>query len=174
MKSIKLFITDIDGVWTDGGMYYDNAQGEWKKFNTSDSAGVLFLRMLDIPLAIFTGEDTPIVSRRAAKLKIEHVYLGVKDKLALAKELCAKLGIELSEVAFIGDDLNDMHLLAAVGLSACPSSAPDYVKERVHWKMAKRGGEGVFREFVETYLRENNLLDGALQAYLDGREKFVQ
>jgi 3-deoxy-D-manno-octulosonate 8-phosphate phosphatase (KDO 8-P phosphatase) len=98
----------------------------------------------------------------------------VKDKLALAKELCAKLGIELSEVAFIGDDLNDMHLLAAVGLSACPSSAPDYVKERVHWKMEKRGGEGVFREFVETYLRENNLLDGALQAYLDGREKFVQ
>ena len=70
MKEIKLFITDIDGVWTDGGMYYDQTGNEWKKFNTSDSAGVLFLKMLNIPVAIITGEDTEIVKRRSEKLKI--------------------------------------------------------------------------------------------------------
>jgi len=84
----KLVITDIDGVWTDGGMYYDQTGNEWKKFNTSDSAGVLFLRYLDIPVAIITGETTEIVARRAQKLNIEHLYQGVKNKVSVAKELC--------------------------------------------------------------------------------------
>ncbi len=79
-KLPKLVITDIDGVWTDGGMFYDNLQGEWKKFNTADSVGVLYLKLLNIPIAIMTGEDTQIVKRRAEKLKIEHTYLGVSDK----------------------------------------------------------------------------------------------
>ena len=78
MKEIKLFITDIDGVWTDGGMYYDQTGNEWKKFNTSDSAGVLFLKMLNIPVAIITGEDTEIVKRRSEKLKIDFLFMGVK------------------------------------------------------------------------------------------------
>ncbi len=79
MKEIKLFLTDIDGVWTDGGMYYDNEGNEWKKFNTSDSAGVLFLRMLNIPVGIITGEDTDIVARRAKKLGIELLFTGVRE-----------------------------------------------------------------------------------------------
>ena len=77
----KLIITDIDGVWTDGGMYYDQTGNEFKKFNTSDSAGVLFARNLNIPVAIITGEDTQIVKRRAEKLKIEHLFLGISDKV---------------------------------------------------------------------------------------------
>ncbi|EKF54448.1 3-deoxy-D-manno-octulosonate 8-phosphate phosphatase [Galbibacter marinus] len=153
----KLIITDIDGVWTDGGMYYDNFDNEFKKFNTYDSAGVLFARMLGIPCCIITGESTNIVKRRADKLKIEHTFLGIKDKVQVAEDLISKLGISMDEVAFIGDDINDFNLLKHVGLSACPSSAPDYIRNEVDWVLSKKGGEGVFREFVEKILYQNDI-----------------
>lgn len=149
---IKLVITDIDGVWTDGGMYYDQKGNELKKFNTYDSAGVLWCRMLKIPVAIFTGENTEIVLRRAEKLSIDFLFQGVKDKLAVAKDLCAQLGISLKEVAYVGDDLNDMALLREVGLSACPASAPKYVKLICNIVLKSKGGEGAFREFVEKHV----------------------
>lgn len=154
MELPKLILTDIDGVWTDGGMYYDQTGNEWKKFNTSDSAGVLFAHKLNIPVGIITGEDTAIVKNRANKLKIEFVYQGIKDKLKIAKDLCWSIGIKLEDVAFIGDDIGDLQLLQAVGFSAAPSNAPDYIKEFVNHVTLKQGGEGVFREFVEYILSE--------------------
>lgn len=163
---IKLVITDIDGVWTDGGMFYDNTGNEWKRFNTSDSAGVLFLKDLKIPLAIITGEDTAIVKRRAEKLKIDYLFMGVNDKLSVALELCKRLGYKLSEeVAFIGDDLNDIALLKAVKISAVPDNAPDYIKKYAHWTLKKRGGEGAFREFVERLLDFYNVKNKVLRKY---------
>lgn len=153
----KLIITDIDGVWTDGGMYYNNFNNKFKKFNTYDSAGILFARMLGIPCCIITGESTNIVQRRADKLKIEHCYLGIKDKVKVANELISKLGISMSDVAFIGDDINDFNLLKQVGLSACPASAPNYIRSGVDWVLSKNGGEGVFREFVEKILHHNDV-----------------
>ena len=164
---IKLVITDIDGVWTDGGMYYDMHGNELKKFNTSDSAGVLFLKLLNIPIAIITGEDVPIVSCRAKKLNINHVFLGVKDKLKIATKFCDELGISLDEVAFIGDDINDLKLLRAVGYSACPENAPEYVKKQVQNIIPIKGGNGAFRVFVEQLLKENKLFDNALELYLN-------
>lgn len=158
----KLVITDIDGVWTDGGMYYDNTGNEWKKFNTSDSAGVLFLRQLNIPLAIITGEETAIVSRRAKKLRIDFLFQGVYNKLEVAMGLCAELGISLHEVAYMGDDLGDLNLLKAVGLACAPANAPQYIKSAVHLITVSRGGEGAFREFVETILQQNNVDIAAL------------
>jgi 3-deoxy-D-manno-octulosonate 8-phosphate phosphatase (KDO 8-P phosphatase) len=172
--SLKLFITDIDGVWTDGGMYYDAEGNEWKKFNTSDSAGVLFLRLLNIPVAIITGENTPIVSRRAKKLQIEHLYMGASDKLTVAKSLCRQLNIELSEVAYIGDDINDLELLAAVGRSAAPLNAPAYVKDKVHTIVPVNGGDGAFRSFVEMYLAETGQLQKVLDLYHEEKRKFRQ
>lgn len=163
----KLVITDIDGVWTNGGMYYDMYGNELKKFNTSDAAGVLFLKLLDIPIAIMTGEDVPMVSNRAKKLHIEHVFLGAKNKLEIATEFCKELGITLDEVAFIGDDINDIKLLQAVGYSACPENAPDYVKEYAQHIIPVKGGKGAFRAFVERLLKENQLFEKALQLYLD-------
>lgn len=163
---IKLFITDIDGVWTDGGMFYDQTGNEWKKFNTSDSAGVLFLRLLDIPTAIITGENTEIVKRRAEKLKIPYLFMGIKDKVKTAYQLCEELKIDISEVAYIGDDINDMLLLRKVGLSAAPANAPDYVKREVDWKIPVKGGDGAFRAFVERYLDQNKLLDEILEKVL--------
>ena len=107
----KLVLTDIDGVWTDGGMYYDQLGNEWKKFNTTDSAGVLFLKTLGIPVGIITGEDTEIVRKRAQKLHIDLLFMGVKDKLNIATQLCKEMKIDLKEVAYIGDDINDIELL---------------------------------------------------------------
>ncbi len=164
---IKLVLTDIDGVWTDGGMYYDNSDKELKKFSTSDSAGVAFLKILNIPVGIITGENIEIVRRRAEKLKIDYLFMGIKNKLAVAKELCQKLNITLEEVAYIGDDIFDIPLLEAAGISAAPSDARDYVKRYAKWEMNSKGGEGVFREFVERILEENHLMEEVLRKCLD-------
>ena len=152
MKKPKLILTDIDGVWTDGGMYYDQTGNEWKKFHTYDSAGVLFAHQNEIPVGIITGEDTEIVARRAVKLKIDYLFQGVKNKLEVAENLCKELNISLDEVAYIGDDLGDVELLKNVGISATPNSAPEYIKKYSQMVMTKNGGEGVFREFVEKIL----------------------
>lgn len=153
----KLVLTDIDGVWTDGGMYYDQTGNEWKKFNTSDSAGVLFCRHLGIPVGIITGEDTKIMERRAAKLRIEHLFQGIANKVECAQTLCDKLGISLREVAYIGDDITDLALLEKVGISGAPANASSYIQDKVTIVTRLRGGEGAFREFVETILGPNRL-----------------
>lgn len=154
---IKLVITDIDGVWTDAGMYYDQQGNELKKFNTYDSAGVLWCKKLGIPVGIITGETTAIVERRAKKLNIDFLFQGVSDKVEVAKKLCRDLNITLKEVAYLGDDLNDINLLKAVGLSACPASAPEYIKDICQYTLKKKGGEGVFREFVEEYIVKDEI-----------------
>lgn len=161
----KLVVTDIDGVWTDGGMYYTESGDQFKRFNTYDSAGVVFCRLLGIPVAIITGEPSMAVKRRAEKLKIDYCHTGVTDKLSVLEALCRDLGVSLAEVAYIGDDLNDMGVLPRVGYSACPSGAPDYVKQMVSVVLTKKGGEGVFREFVERILEANGVLQGLLDQY---------
>ena len=163
---IKLVLTDIDGVWTDGGMYYDQTGNELKKFNTTDSAGVVFLQLLDIPLGIITGENTKIVWRRAEKLKINHLFIGVKNKLEVAEKLCAEMHISLQEVAYVGDDLNDAMLLKAVGFSAIPANACNYMEKYAKIRLKRKGGEGAFREFVELLLEKENMLETAIQKYL--------
>ncbi|MGQ2106375.1 KdsC family phosphatase [Ornithobacterium rhinotracheale] len=157
MNLPKLIATDIDGVWTDGGMFYDQTDIELKKFNTYDSAGVLFAKHLNIPVAIITGEDTNIVKRRAEKLKVDDLFLGAKNKIEVLNQLCRKYSIEKEEVAYIGDDINDIEILEQVGLSACPSSAPKYIQELCKYICNKKGGEGAFREFVEHIIGDDNI-----------------
>lgn len=151
----KLVLTDIDGVWTDGGMYYDQTGNEWKKFNTSDSAGVIFCHEYNIPVGIITGEDTEIVKRRSDKLKMDYLFQGVSNKLEIASGLCKKLNISFEQVAFIGDDIVDVELLKAVKYSGAPANAPSYIKNIVKIVTDKKGGEGAFREFVEQLLTLN-------------------
>lgn len=155
----KLILTDIDGVWTDGGMYYDGTNMELKKFHTYDSAGVLFAHHLGIPVGILTGENTQIVQRRADKLKIDYCYLGCKDKVAIATQLCKQLGITMDDVAYIGDDLNDINLLKLVGWAGVPSSAPEYIMKFANVQLTKKGGDGVFREFVERILGKDMIIE---------------
>ena len=166
-KLPKLILTDIDGVWTDGGMYYDGTDVELKKFHTYDSAGVLYAHHLGIPVGILTGENTEIVRRRANKLKIDYLYLGVKDKVAVAQKLCDELKIELNDVAYIGDDINDVPLLRIVGWAGVPASAPEYVKTLATIQLMKRGGEGVFREFVESILTQERICQFVNEVILD-------
>lgn len=157
-KLPKLILTDIDGVWTDGGMYYDGTNVELKKFNTYDSAGILFAHHLGIPVGILTGENTQIVQRRADKLKVDYCYLGCKDKVAITTKLCEELGITMEDVAYIGDDLNDLKLLRNVGWAGVPFSAPKYIQDAASIPIRKKGGEGAFREFVETILGDEMIL----------------
>ena len=159
MKEIKLILTDIDGVWTDGGMFYDQTGNEWKRFHTYDSAGVLFAHVQTIPVAIITGEDTEIVARRAKKVKVDYLFQGIKDKVGVVENLIKELGINFEECAFIGDDINDVLLMRKVGWSAATNNAPEYIQKEAHYITKKKGGEGAFREFVEHILIKNNMLE---------------
>lgn len=154
-KNIKLFLTDVDGVLTDAGMYYTENGDELKKFNTRDGMGLQLLMQAGIKTGIITSENTKMVENRVKKLKLDYLYQGKREggKLAAAKEICEKEGISLSEVAYIGDDINCFDLLSAVGCPACPSDAMDKIKQIPHIKiLSKKGGEGVVREFVEKIL----------------------
>lgn len=169
----KVVLTDIDGVWTDGGMYYDKHDNELKKFNTYDSAGILFCKIIGIETGIITGEDTNIVKRRADKLSVDICCLGVKDKVTKVEQII-KDRYTWEEVAYLGDDINDIGLLQRVGFSATPSSAPEYVKKHSKIHLQRKGGEGVFREFVEFILISNNLMDYVIEKYLESNLKFKQ
>tara|TARA_Y100000385_G_scaffold261526_1_gene292341 strand:+ start:5924 stop:6448 length:525 start_codon:yes stop_codon:yes gene_type:complete len=163
----KIIATDIDGVWTDGGMYYDQTGNEFKKFNTYDSAGVLWCKLNNIPIVIITGEDTEIVKRRADKLKVDYLFLGCKNKVETIEKLLKNLKLDWSDLAYIGDDINDYRVLEKSGYSACPINAPDYIKEIVVDVLQCKGGDGAFRKFVENILSKNDLLDTSLNLYLD-------
>ena len=159
MKKLpKLILTDIDGVWTDGGMYYDQFDNEMKKFHTYDGAGVLFAHQLGIPVGIITGEETLVVKRRAEKLKVDYLFQGVTNKVAVVEALLKDLGISYEDTAYIGDDINDLPLLKRVGYSASPKNAPLYVQNVVDFVTSTRGGDGAFREFVE-HLFSDQILD---------------
>jgi N-acylneuraminate cytidylyltransferase len=154
-KKIKLFLTDVDGVLTDGGMYYSENGDELKKFNTRDGMAFQLLREAGIKTGIITSENTKIVENRAKKLKIDYLVQGKRDggKLAAAKEICEKEGITLDEVAYIGDDINCMELLTAAGMKACPADAIVRIKNISNISLLnKKGGEGVVREFVDNQI----------------------
>ncbi len=155
VTKIKLFLTDVDGVLTDGGMYYSETGDELKKFNTRDGMGFHLLREAGIKSGIITTENTQIVERRAAKLKVDYVYQGKNTggKLQTALEICRKEGITLAEAAYIGDDINCYDLLCEVGLAACPADAVDKIKTIPNIRiLRKKGGEGVVRDFIEIIL----------------------
>jgi N-acylneuraminate cytidylyltransferase len=149
---IKLFLTDIDGTMTDGGMYYSENGDELKKFNTKDGMGLGFLRSKGIKTGIITSENRELNRRRAEKLQVDYLYQGKKEggKLSIAQEICGELGISLQQVAYIGDDVNCIDLLSSVGVAACPADADFRVKAipRIH-VMKKGGGEGCVREFID-------------------------
>ena len=152
VSQIKLFLCDVDGTLTDGGMYYSENGDELKKFNTRDGVALAMLHVKGIKTGIITSEDTELVARRAAKLKVDFLKQGKRDggKLAAAKEICDELGISLCEVAYVGDDLNCIELLSAVGFAACPADACDEVKALPSMHvMSRKGGDGVIREIVD-------------------------
>ena len=153
-KEIKLFLTDVDGVLTDAGMYYTEKGDEFKKFNTRDGKAFELLRNNGILTGIITAEDTAIVKNRAKKIKVDYLFQGVEDKLKILNEICDLTGFKKEEVAYIGDDLNDVDIISNVGLSACPADAVDDVKACANLILKAKGGRGAVREFTEKILHE--------------------
>ena len=153
-NNIKLVATDIDGVWTDAKMHYTEKGDYMKSFSTYDGMGVQLLRENNIDTAIITSENSNIVLQRAKKLKIKNVTIGEKNKLERIKKICSDKKIDLSEVAYIGDDINDIEVLKAVGFSALASNSPIKEKIRVDYITTRKGGDGAFREFVDLILEE--------------------
>ena len=153
LRGIKLFATDVDGVLTDAGMYYAESGDEWKKFNTRDGMGLKLLQRRGILTAIVTQERTKLVARRAEKLAIPELHQGVMDKLLCIREMAERHGLTLSQVAYIGDDINDLEALKAVGVSASPADGMPEVAAVVDYVCQKKGGEGAVREIVEMILK---------------------
>lgn len=153
--SLCLAITDVDGVLTDAGVYYGEGGEELKRFNVRDGMGVELLREAGIATAFLTRERSPAVERRAEKLGIERIFLGVRDKLAFIEERRAAEGLSRGQLAFIGDDVNDLPLLTSIsgeGLTAAPADAQPAVLDSVLFRCTRAGGHGAFREFAEWLL----------------------
>jgi 3-deoxy-D-manno-octulosonate 8-phosphate phosphatase (KDO 8-P phosphatase) len=149
-RKIKLVLTDNDGVFTDTGVYYSDKGEMLKRFSIRDGMGVERLKKISgIETGIITGELSPSVKKRAEKLGIKKLHLGVKDKPSLLKKILKKNNLKTENIAFIGDDVNDIELIKSVGLSAAPADAMPDIKNIVDYACEERGGYGAFREFAE-------------------------
>src|SRR5687767_1209392 len=152
LKRIRLLATDVDGVLTDAGMYYSESGDEWKKFNTRDGMGIKLLQRAGILTAIITQESTKIVMRRARKLTIPEVHQGAFDKLTVLKDLIARHHLTMDQVAYMGDDVNDLQALGAAGFSAAPADGMPVVLKTVRYRCKCKGGEGAVREVADLIL----------------------
>jgi len=154
-RRIRLVLADCDGVLTDTGVFYGESGEVMKRFSIRDGMGVERLRLAGVESGIVSGEVSPSIARRAEKLAIARVLLGVKDKRAAVAALCGQEGLTLAQLAYIGDDVNDVALLDAVGregLTGAPADALPEVAARVHHRCAVPGGQGAFRDFAEWLL----------------------
>ncbi|MBX9713071.1 MAG: HAD family hydrolase [Pseudomonadaceae bacterium] len=165
-KAIKLAIFDVDGVLTDGRLYFLTDGSEFKTFNTLDGQGIKMLINSGVRTAIISGRSTPVVEKRANSLGIQHLYQGREDKLVVLDELLGELGLDYAQVAYLGDDLPDLPVIRRVGLGMAVANAAGFVRQHAHGVTAARGGEGAAREFCELIMRAQGSLDAALDAYL--------
>ena len=149
VPEIKMFLTDCDGCLTDGGMYYSEKGDELKKFNTRDGMGFALLRKMGIITGIITSENVDLNRRRGKKLKLDILEMGCKNKLEKVTKICSQYGISLQNVCYIGDDVNDLTVIEAVGYGCCPKDAVREVKEAADYITEAKGGKGVIREVVE-------------------------
>ncbi|MEE0463526.1 N-acylneuraminate cytidylyltransferase [Blautia hydrogenotrophica] len=146
IPEIKMFLTDCDGCLTDGGMYYSEQGDELKKFNTRDGMGFALMRQKGIITGIVTSENVDLNRRRAEKLKLDILEVGCKDKVAAVKRICEEHGINLRNVCYVGDDINDLEVIRMVGFGCCPADAVPKVKEVAKYVSKTKGGNGVIRE----------------------------
>jgi len=152
LRRVRMLAMDVDGVLTDAGMYYTESGDEFKKFDTRDGMGIKLLQAAGLVTAFITREKTALVERRGRKLAVPEVHQGVDDKLAVLTRLARKYGLTLDQVAYIGDDVNDLEALRAVGFSTAPADGVPAVLQAVHYVCAKRGGEGAVRELADLIL----------------------
>lgn len=162
-KKVKLLITDVDGVLTDGGIIYDDNRIEYKRFNVKDGQIVQYLRKNGIQVGVISGRDSPVVKNRCEELNFDFHFHGIGEKGLKLEELLQEMGMDYQECAFIGDDIWDLPILTKVGFSAAPADALPYVRERVDFVSTLPGGQGVFREVGDLILTSKGLLDPIIQ-----------
>ena len=148
LETIRAVAIDVDGVLSDGGLWWGPGGEEWKRFCFADIMGVSLARRAGLILALISGENSPLVDRYAEKMLIRHVVKGCRDKAAALREFAAAAGVKLTEVCFIGDDVNDLPALAIAGLSVAPANAQPAVKSAVNLVLKRGGGRGAVRELV--------------------------
>jgi 3-deoxy-D-manno-octulosonate 8-phosphate phosphatase (KDO 8-P phosphatase) len=151
-RRIRLLALDVDGVMTDGRVYYDQTGNEWKAFSTRDGLGIKALQRYDIRIAIITGRESAMVTRRAAELDIDLVYQGRSNKLDAFHDILAKTGLVEEQVCYAGDDWIDIPVLERAGLSVTVADADPLVRSRVHWVTQRGGGNGAVREICDLIL----------------------
>lgn len=152
---IKFLVLDVDGVMTDGGMYYTEHGDEFKKFNTKDGMAIKEARKAGLRVAFLSNGSTKfIIQNRAKTLNVSLVYVGSEPKLNVLKKWCEELGFSLDQVAYIGDDINDLEVMANVGYTACPADAVSAVKDAAQVVLTRKGGDACVREFVDEHLIE--------------------
>ena len=169
-KVIRLLLLDVDGVLTDGSLYYGNNGEELKAFNIQDGLGIKLLQRNGIQVGIITGRSSILLTRRAAELGIELVVQGREDKLAALKETLKETqedqNYQMNEIAFLGDDLPDVAVIRQVGLGVAVANAREFVVQNAHWQTSTKGGHGAVRELAEMILQAQNKLDSTLSDYL--------
>ena len=169
LRRVKLLAIDVDGVLTDGRLYFQADGIEIKAFHTQDGHGLKLLKRVGIHVALITGRDSPMVSQRAAALGITHVYQGCEDKLTTLRALCQRLDITLEQVAYCGDDLPDLAPIKRSGVGITVPNAPDYMHPHADWITERLGGHGAVREICDTLLTSPGHWDAVLDTYLHGQ-----
>jgi len=164
---VKLFVFDVDGVLTDGGLYYGEAGELMKRFDVKDGHGMVMARLAGMKTALLTARSSSMVEVRGRELKLDAVLQGRKHKGPGLKELLAQLQVTAEECAYMGDDVNDLAPMALVGLSACPADAAPEVRQEAHYVARNRGGHGAARELIELCLRASGRWESTVQSMRD-------
>ena len=164
---IKLIVLDVDGTLTDGRLYMDDKDNCLKAFDVKDGFAIAQWIKLGGLVAIITGKTSEIVRRRKEELGIQELAQGVSNKVVELNKLLVKYSLSLDEVAYIGDDINDLGVMSKVGFSACPKDAVSEVLERVDYIASKNGGRGAVREIFEKLMKENGMWNKVLERYLN-------
>jgi len=159
LEKVSLIVLDVDGTMTDGGIYIDNNRIETKKFNIKDGLGIRLAQSVGIEFMMLTGRSSACVEQRANELSIKYIAQGIQDKAIYLKEFMTDHEFFPEQIAYIGDDLNDLSAMRYVGISACPSDAADEVKAYCDFVLTPKGGEGAVRTFIELLLKKKNLWD---------------
>ena len=164
---IELIVLDVDGTLTDGKITYDSNGVESKSFDVSDGLAIaVWTKKFAKKAAIITGRNSVVVEKRAKELGITHLHQGIKDKQSLLSEIIEKEGLTYSQVAAIGDDLNDYNMLKKAGLSFAPANATSYIKDIVNVNCQNAGGSGAVREMMEYIFKEDGLEEDFINAWL--------
>ncbi|MFA6955540.1 MAG: HAD-IIIA family hydrolase [Thermoanaerobaculia bacterium] len=162
---IKLIVTDVDGVWTDGRIVYAGSEQEIKNFNVRDGLGVKLAQKAGIEVAVLTSRTSSAVQRRCAELGITDVRQGAANKLDAVKEMLGERNLTFEQLCYVGDDLPDLAPINNAAISAAPSDAAAEVTAAVRWKLEARGGHGAFRELVERLLRARGEWDAIVESF---------